>query len=109
MWTSLTSHRSISRHIDRMFCIRFVRLRRPELTALLTGLPRTRVAINVVGRAQRKAFVLHLTPPATSKRHKGGIAAYPLLAPRRLHSRCRGIATKAAMGTGHGLSFHPIL
>jgi hypothetical protein len=109
IWTSLTSHRSISRHIARMFCIRFVLLRRPELTAWLTGLPRTRVAINGVGRAQRQAFVLHLTPPATSQRHTGGIAAYPLLATRRLHERCRGIATKAARGTGNGLGFHPIL
>src|SRR5437762_10338242 len=85
MWTSLTSYRSISRHIDRMFRIRFVLFRRSEFLALLTGLPRTRVAINVVGIAQRKAFVLNLTTPATSKRHKGGIAAYPLLATRRLH------------------------
>ena len=32
--------RSISRHIDRMFRRGFVLLRRPELTALLTRLPR---------------------------------------------------------------------
>ena len=85
IWTSFTAYRLISRHIDRMFRIRFVLLWRPELTALLTGLPRTRVAINVVGIAQRKAFVFNLAASTTSKRHKGGIAAYPLLATRRLH------------------------
>src|SRR5713101_6684955 len=92
-----------------MFRIRFVLCWRPELTAVLTGLPRTCVAINGVGIAQTKAFMLNLAAPATSKRHKRGIAAYPLLATRRLHSRCRWIATKAAMFTGNGLGFHPIV
>jgi hypothetical protein len=92
-----------------MFSIGFVLLRRPALSAFLTGLPRTRVTINVVGIAQRKAFVLILTAPPTSKGHKSGIAAYPLLATRRLHQRRRGIATKAAMLTGNGLGFHPIV
>lgn len=32
---------------------------------------------------------LHLTAPAPSKRHKRRIAAYPLLAARGLHERCR--------------------
>src|SRR2546425_11661154 len=108
MWTSFTAYRFISRHIDRMFRIRFVLLWRPELTAWLTGLPRTRVAINGVGRAQRKAFGFNLAAAATSQRHQGGIAAYPLLATRRLHSRRRGIATKAALCTGNGRGFHPI-
>jgi hypothetical protein len=62
-----------------------------------------------VGVAQTKTFMLHLAAPATSKRHKGGIAAYPLLATRRLHSRCRWSATKAARCTGHGLGVHPIV
>src|SRR5712691_2587947 len=97
IWTSLTSHHSIPGHIERMFRIRFVLLRCPELAAFLTGLPRTRVAINGVGRAQRKAFVRILTAPPTSKGHQSGIATSPLLATRRLHQRHRGIATKAAM------------
>ena len=67
-----------------MFRIRFVLLRRPELAACLTGLPRTRVAIDGVGRAQRKAFVRILAAPSASKRHKRRIAAYPLLATRGL-------------------------
>src|SRR3989454_11199665 len=92
-----------------MFRIRFVRLRHPELAAFLTGLPRTRVTINVVRRAQRKAFVLILAAPPTAKGHQSGIAAYPLLATRRLHQRHRGITTKAAMLTGHGFGFHPIV
>src|SRR5512145_1065003 len=91
-----------------MFRIRFVLLRRPERTAFLTGLPRPRVAINGVGIAQRKAFVLILAAPPTSKRHKGRIAAYPLLATRGFHQRRRGIPAKAAMLTGHGLGFHAI-
>src|SRR5437016_14123662 len=84
-----------------MFRIRFVRLRCPELSAFLTGLPRTQVPIDVVGIAQRKAFVRILAAPPTSKGHKSGIAAYPLLATRRLHQGRRGIATKAAMLTGN--------
>jgi hypothetical protein len=67
------------------------------------------MAINVVGMAQRKAFVLILAASPTSKGHKSGIAAYPLLATRRLHQRRRGIATKAAMLTGKGFGFHPIV
>ena len=109
IWTSLTSRHSISRHIERMFRIRFVLLRRPELSAFLTGLPRTRVTIDVVGIAQRKAFVRILAAPPTSKGQKSGIAAYPLLATRRLHQRCRDIATKAAMLPGNGGGFHPIV
>ena len=85
------SHYSISRHIERMFRIRFVLLRRTELSAFLTGLPRYRVTIDVVGIAQRKAFVLILAAPPTSQGHKSGIAAYPLLATRRLHERRRAI------------------
>src|ERR1700674_955283 len=92
-----------------MFRIRFVLLRCPELSALLTGLPGTRVTINGVGIAQRKAFVLILAAPPTSKGQQSGIAAYPLLATRRLHQRRRGIATKAAMLTGNGFGFHPIV
>ena len=92
-----------------MFRIRFVLLRRPELSACLTGLPRTRVAIDVVGIAQRKAFVLDLTPPAASKRHKGRIATYPLLATRCLHQRRRWIATETTMLAGNRLGFRAVV
>ena len=109
IWTPLPAYRSISRHIEWMFRIRFVLLRRPERTAFRTGLPRTRVAINVVGIAQRKAFVLILAAPPTSKRQKCRIAAYPLLATRGLHQRHRGIPAKAAMLTGNGLGFQAIV
>jgi hypothetical protein len=85
IWTSFIVSSSISRHIDRMFRIGFVLVRRPELTALLTGLPRTRVLITIVGIAQTKAFMFNLTAPAPSKRHKRCIAAYPLLATQCLH------------------------
>jgi len=92
-----------------MFRRRFVLCWRPALTAVLTGLPRTCVAINGVGRAQTKAFMLNLAAPATAQRHTRGIAAYPLLATRRLHLRGRWIAPQAAMCTGTGLGFHPMV
>src|SRR5712691_6799870 len=61
-----------------------------------------------MGIAQTKALVLHLTAPAPSHGHKRRIAAYPLLATRRLHERCRGIATKTTMRTDNGLGVHPM-
>ncbi len=109
IWPSCISYGSISWHIDRMFGIGFVRLRRPELTAFLTRLPRTGVPITLVGMAQTQALVLHLATPAPAKRHKRGIAAYPLLATWCLHSRRRWIATKTTMCTGNGIGFHPIV
>ena len=107
-WPSSSSRHSISRHIDRMFRRGFVLLRRPELTAGLTRLPRAWVPITIVGIAQHKAFVLILATAAPSNRHKRRIAAYPLLTTGRLHSWRQGIATKPTMLTGHGLRFHPI-
>src|SRR5262249_33980206 len=92
-----------------MFRIRFVLLRCPDLAALLTGLPRTRVAIDVVRIAQRKAFVRILAAPPASKRPKRRIAAYPLLATWRFHQRRRGIPAKAAMLTANGFGFHAIV
>jgi len=50
--------------------------------------------ILIVGIAQAKAFMLHLTVPAAPKRYKGRIATYPLLTTRRFHSRRLGIATE---------------
>jgi hypothetical protein len=109
IWPSSPSHRSISWHIDRMFRIGFVLLRRPELTVWLIRLPRAGVLITIVGIAQCKAFVLILATAATTHRQKRRIAAYPLLITGRLHSWRRGIATKPTMLTGHGLRFHPIV
>ncbi len=63
----------------------------------------------IVGIAQAKAFMLHLTSPATAKRQIGRIATYPLLATRRFDQRGPGIATKPAMLTGHRLRFHPVV
>src|SRR5439155_20869639 len=100
---------SISGPIDGVFRIGFVITRRPKITALLTALPRAAMVILIMGVAQTKALVLDLTAPTASKRHKRGIATYPLLATRCLHQRRRGIATKAAMFTGNGFGFHPIV
>jgi len=65
--------------------------------------------ILIVGIAQAKAFMLHLTAPAAPKRHKGRIATYPLLATRRFDQRSLGIATKPAMLTGNRLRFHAVV
>src|SRR5215471_8712159 len=63
----------------------------------------------IVGIAQAKTLMLHLTAPAASKRHKGGIATEPLLATRRFHQRCRGIATEPTMLAGKRLGFHAVV
>jgi hypothetical protein len=65
--------------------------------------------ILIVGIAQAKAFMLHLTSPATAKRHKGRIATYPLITTRRFDQRGPVIATKAAMLTGNRLRFHAVI
>ena len=110
IWTSSTTfHPSISWPIDGVFRIGFVISWRPEITTLLTALPRAPMFILIVGVAHTKAFVLDLTPPAASKRHKGRIATDPLLTTRRFHQRRRGIATEAAMLTGNRLGFHPVV
>jgi hypothetical protein len=83
--------------------------RRPEITAFLTTFPRPSMLILIVGIAQAKAFMLHLTSPATAKRHKGRIATYPLITTRRFDQRGPGIATKPAMLTGNLFRFHPIV
>ena len=109
IWTSLPSHPSISRPIDRVFRIGFVITRRPEITAFLTAFPRATMLILIMGIAQTKALVLDLTPPAASKRQKRRIATYPLLTTRCLHQRRLGIATEPAMLAGNGLGFHAIV
>src|SRR6516225_708275 len=53
--------------------------------------------------------MLHLTSPATTKRHKGGLATYPLLATRRFDQCSLGIATTAAMLTSHRLGFQAVV
>jgi hypothetical protein len=65
--------------------------------------------ILIMGIAQAKAFVLDLTPPAASKRHKRRIATYPLLTTRGFHSRRLGIATEPAMLAGNRLGFHTVV
>jgi len=109
IWTSLTSYPSISGPIDWVFGIGFEISRRPELTALLTAFPRAPMLILIMGIAHTKALVLDLTPPATSKRHKGRIATYPLLATRCLHQRRRWIATETTMLSGNRLGFHAVV
>ena len=109
IWTSFSSHRSIFWPIDRVFCRGLLISRRPEITARLTALPRAAMRILLVGRTHTQAFVLHLTPPATSQGKKGRITAHPLLTARRRDERCRGIATDTAMRTRHRLGFHPVV
>jgi len=65
--------------------------------------------IRIVGIAQTQAFVLHLTPPATSKRHKGRITTYPLLTTRGLASRRLGIAPQATRRASNRLGFHAVV
>ena|SRR6266571_5123410 len=107
MWTSLPSYHSISWPIDWVFRRGLVIVRWPERTAFLTAFPRAAMGILIMGGAQTQARVLDLTTPAAAQRHNGRIAAYPLLATRRLHSRRRGITTKATLCTGKRLGFHP--
>ena len=109
IWTSFPSHPSISGPIDRVVRRGFVLAWRPEITALLAAFPGTTMVILIMGIAHAKAFVLDLTPPAASKRHKRRIATYPLLTTRGFHSRRRGIATEPAMLAGNRLGFHAVV
>ena len=65
--------------------------------------------ILIVGIAQAKALMLDLAAPAASKRHKGRIAAYPLLTTRRFDQRRLGISTKPTMLAGNRLGFHAVV
>src|SRR2546430_2195471 len=109
IWTSLTYHPSISRPIDGVFRIGFVISRRPDIPAFLTAFPWATMLILIMGVAPTKAFVLDLTPPAASQRHKRRIATYPLLTTWGVHQRRRGIATEPARLAGHRLRFHAIV
>ena len=110
MWTSLTfHHRSISWPIDRVFRIPLVIAWRPELTALAAALPRAAMLVLIVGITQAEALVLHLAPPAPSKRKKRRITTNPLLTTRRFDQRRWGIATEATMLPGNRFSFHAVV
>jgi hypothetical protein len=110
IWTSLTVHHySISWPIDRVFRIPLVISWRPELTALLTALPRTAMLVLIVGIAQAKALMLHLAPPAPSKREKRGITTNPLLTTRRFDQRRVGIATETTMLAGYWFGFQAVV
>ena len=110
IWTSLTCHhRSISWPIDRVFRIPLAISWRPELTALLTALPRAAMLVLIVGIAQAKALMLHLAPPAPSKREKRCITTNPLITTRRFDQRRFGIATEATMLAGNRLGFHTVV
>ena len=110
IWTSLTfHHRSISWPIDRVFRIPLVISWRPELTALLTAFPRAAMLILIVGIAQAKAFMLHLAPPAPSKREKRRITTNPLITTWRFDQRRFGIATEATMLAGYWFGFHAVV
>jgi len=63
----------------------------------------------IVGIAQAEALVLHLAPPASSKRKKRCITTNPLITTRRFDQRCFGIATEAAMLAGYRFGFHAVV
>ena len=65
--------------------------------------------ILIVGIAQAKALMLHLTSPAALKRHKGRIAPDPLRTTRCVDQRRLGIATEATMLARNGLGFHAVV
>ena len=109
IWASLPYHPSISWPIDGVFRIDFVISWRPEIPAFLTAFPWPSMVILIMGVAHTKAFVLHLTSPAASKRHKRRIATYPLLTTRGFHQRRFGIATEATMLAGNRLGFHAVV
>ena len=109
IWTSLTSyHRSISWPIDWVFRIPLVIAWRPERTALLTAFPRAAMLVLIVGRAQAEAFVLHLAPPAPSKRKKRRITTNPLITTPCFDQRRLGIATEATMLADDRFGFHAV-
>jgi len=62
-----------------------------------------------MGIAQAEALVLDLTTSAASKRHKGGIATYPLLTTWGFHQGRLGITTESAMLAGNRRGFHAIV
>ena len=95
--------------MDRVFRLPLVIAWRPELTALLTALPRAAMLVLIVGIAQAKALMLHLAPPAPSKREKRCITTNPLITTRRFDQRRFGIATEATMLAGNRLGFHAIV
>src|SRR5712691_967439 len=63
----------------------------------------------IVGIAQAKALMLHLAPPAPSKREKRCITTNPLLTTRRFDQRRFGIATETTMLSGYRFGFHAVV
>ena len=63
----------------------------------------------IVGIAQAEALVLHLAPPAPSKRHKRRITTNPLITTRRFDQRRGGITAEATMLAGYRLGFHAVV
>src|SRR4029434_10985611 len=80
-----------------------------ELTALLTALPRAAMLVLIVGITQAEALVLHLAPPAPSKRKKRSITTNPLIKTRRFDQRRCSIATEATMLAGHRCGFPAVV
>src|SRR6266849_5041674 len=78
------------------------------MTAGLTTFPRPTMLIRIVGITHAQPFMLHLTAPAASKRHKGRIATDPLLTTRRFDEWRLGIATEATMFARNGLGCHTV-
>src|SRR5437899_10269768 len=95
--------------MDRVFRLPLVIAWRPELTALLTALPRAAMLVLIVGITQAEALVLHLAPPAPSKRKKRRITTNPLITTRRFDQRRCGIATEATMLSGYRFGFHAVI
>lgn len=65
--------------------------------------------ILIVGIAQAKALMLHLAPPAPSKREKRCITTNPLLTTRRFGQWRCGIATETTMLSGYWCGFHAVV
>jgi hypothetical protein len=59
----------------------------------------------IVGIAQAEALVLHLAPPAPSKRKNRRITTNPLLTTRRFDQWRCGDATEATMLSGYPCGF----
>ena len=63
----------------------------------------------IVGIAQAEALVLHLAPPAPSKRQKRRITTNPLITTGRFDQWRCGIATEATMLAGNRLGFQAVV
>ena len=91
IWTLLTSHHAISRHVSRMTAYALYSCGVPENSRhCYSGSAKGSQWLTRSGTQHNvKRSWLMLAAPLASKAHKSGIAAYPLLATRRLRQRCR--------------------